>query len=283
MLIYAAMSGHVEVSQFLLMWRADPNMKGEKGETALHCAAQNGYRHVVAALCQSECNVNAQNTLGQTAAHHAMHAKTRGVVRCLLNARADPSIADADGNTPLHLANHRTNPEDINAILSTDANVVHMLNNGGLTPLHTAAKEGAHTVVKALLEGIQDPSASTFLWQSLLGSACAEAPIPDPDKPCYLSCVTLLLDARAEADLLTRKAGFDHPVLRQLIGTEDDLSGKSACRESFRCAICMEQERCMLFQPCLHLVCCWECSQKVTCCPYDRQEIESMMTIKIAG
>jgi hypothetical protein len=46
-------------------------------------------------------------------------------------------------------------------------------------------------------------------------------------------------------------------------------------KEAYRCAICLEKEKVILFLPCAHLASCLECSVSIKNCPICRKSIEA--------
>ena len=53
-----ALRGHCEIVQFLMDYGADPNTAGSKGNTALHVAANNGYKQVAQCLIARGVEIN---------------------------------------------------------------------------------------------------------------------------------------------------------------------------------------------------------------------------------
>jgi len=164
-------------------------------------------------------------------------------------------------------------PDDMRALTKSSSQLRFIANSTGQTPLHCAARVGAHRAVRALLEGVEDQNSSPFLWRSILGAACVDVPRPEPEAQCHLSCVALLLEAKAQVDNQSRKAARNHPVLMRLLGAEQ--APQALRPDSLQCIVCLEQDRSTIFLPCKHLACCASCADKVTVCPFDNRKIES--------
>ena len=86
-------------------------------------------------------------------------AEISDVTQCL-QAGADPKARDEGGQTPLHTAALWGNAEAIEAIAAAGANL-ETRNESGLTPLHRAAAFGNAEAIEALLQAGADPKALT--------------------------------------------------------------------------------------------------------------------------
>ncbi|HBP54249.1 MAG TPA: ankryin, partial [Synechococcus sp. UBA8638] len=81
---------------------ADPNVRGEDGDTPLHLAAKfSDTPAVVKALLDAGAAPNARDEDGFTPLHRAaVFSDTPAVVQVLLDAGADPGARDKGGKTP---------------------------------------------------------------------------------------------------------------------------------------------------------------------------------------
>ena len=66
---------------------------------------------------------------------------------------ADPAVAAADGNTSYHLAVKRKDRKSLRELLKTslDREIINLLNDKGLTPLHLAVLARDEAIVRMLL------------------------------------------------------------------------------------------------------------------------------------
>jgi ankyrin repeat protein len=81
-------------TSFLLGRGANPNVKDQQGNTALHFAAQLGFQEGAELLLAQKAQVNATNGSGETPLTLAVQARNIPMVRLLLTNGADPKIAD---------------------------------------------------------------------------------------------------------------------------------------------------------------------------------------------
>ena len=74
------------------------------GDTALHCAANNGRLEAVQYLLQRGASVDVPNNYKSTALHYAAYGGHAAVARELALHGADPRLTTEDGDTPLQVA-----------------------------------------------------------------------------------------------------------------------------------------------------------------------------------
>jgi ankyrin repeat protein/peroxiredoxin len=101
----AALKGHVDILELLLVHGANVDSLNAQGATALHDAALAGQRATAEALLKHGANINARDSeSGATPLHLAASWGRRPVVDLLLARKADPRIKDKNGRTPADLA-----------------------------------------------------------------------------------------------------------------------------------------------------------------------------------
>lgn len=157
-LILAARRGDLGSIMWLLGKAANPDTANKQGFTALLVAAMGGHLDIVKALTKFRCNVNvvAKNEAGDTALSLAVYKNHTAVAKHLLDCGADANSIDKDDqDSRLHDAAVNKNDEIVKSLLSKGSKLNHQ-NIEGNTPLHTAAKFGAPTVVKVLLDSKAD-------------------------------------------------------------------------------------------------------------------------------
>lgn len=88
----------------LLRKGADPNVRSNLGETALHLAVRNGLLAAVEALLRAGVDPNTATDGGFTALHIAADAGDLAMLRLLLDWKADPQRRNAGGHTAADLA-----------------------------------------------------------------------------------------------------------------------------------------------------------------------------------
>lgn len=97
--------GHEAASMLLLDLGADPNIKTNIGETALHQASSNSQYKIAKMLLQYQADPNSQQNDGDTPLHLAAFKGDILMVKLLLSYNADPNVSNnVFGRTPLHYA-----------------------------------------------------------------------------------------------------------------------------------------------------------------------------------
>ena len=144
---------------WLLARGADPNLRDQRGDTAMHHAVFTGSNDhsAMSQLLEHGGDINSRDDLGRTPLHLAASSMYAGKVRWLLASGADAGARDDLGETPMHAAScpqpfHR--PEDasgtIHELVAGGADVDARSDNGS-TPLHKAALIGSADAARALL------------------------------------------------------------------------------------------------------------------------------------
>jgi hypothetical protein len=100
----AARQGDLEEVERLVAEKADVNLPGPAGRTALHFAAELGHVEVIRALLAHGADVSARDDAGCMPLHLAAEAGHRDVIEALLAAGADVNATDLQGRTPTGLA-----------------------------------------------------------------------------------------------------------------------------------------------------------------------------------
>ena len=101
---WAALLGHKEVAELLLVNKAEVDARDSAGETPLIWAAYKGHKDVVELLLANKANVNAKDRIGATPLHAAAQYGHTDVAELLLASKADINAANNVGETPLHFA-----------------------------------------------------------------------------------------------------------------------------------------------------------------------------------
>jgi ankyrin repeat protein len=124
-------------------------LRDKGGETALHKAADNGWRRIVEMLLASGAEVNAVSHKGHTPLHRAARGH-KGTLETLLAAGADVHAESNKGHTALHSAAARGQLAIAEALVGagSDANAKDKC---GRTLLHVVASEGQSKVGPLLI------------------------------------------------------------------------------------------------------------------------------------
>lgn len=97
------------------------------------------------------------------------------------------------------------------------------------------------------------------------GSGPAAVAFPMPSKRDTCTCTSSSTAASAETTVEASPA--KSPRVAQ------------ECEDRLSCGICFDDERCIVFQPCGHMMCCASCSDKVQKCPACRKSIHSRIRV----
>lgn len=104
---YAALNGHTEVVQLLLIGDANPNIQDTRGSGPLHLAAWAGHHDIVKLLLAHNhrpADANLLTADADTPLHCAAQHGHTGALTTLLAYGADPTLTNIRGETPFDLA-----------------------------------------------------------------------------------------------------------------------------------------------------------------------------------
>lgn len=94
-----------ELVELLLKFGINPNAQNNKGQTALHCAVEDGFKESCRALINHDSNLNMKDNQGeQTPLHYAAWCGDYEIADLLIRSGADINAKDIEGQTPLHAA-----------------------------------------------------------------------------------------------------------------------------------------------------------------------------------
>ena len=188
-LVEAVKAGSAESVRALLDQRADVNVAGPDGTTALHWAVRHGAQDVAARLLRAGADPNSTNRYGVTPLALAATNGHPGLVAALLDAGASAHAATPYGETPLMTAARTGDPEVVRLLIEAGADVdakeawreqtalmwaaaernaaaaqvlieagadVAARSQAGMTPLLFAARSGDIDTVRTLLAGGAD-------------------------------------------------------------------------------------------------------------------------------
>jgi len=110
----------------LLQSKRDPNLPDDKGETALHYAAQLGNQQMVQALLYYEAAVDPRDQFGNTPLHWAAQNGSTAVIQMLIDAKATVDPQNRQGVTPLMMAAKAGNAPAVRLLLKDGADPHHV-------------------------------------------------------------------------------------------------------------------------------------------------------------
>lgn len=126
-----------------------------KHQTALHWAAEWGYRAIAQKLIEDGANLNARDGSRRTPLHVAAESGAATVVELLITTGANVHARDEDKSTPLHLAARRWSEQVVTALVGAGASV-EATDDCGWTPLHCAAGWGEAEIAEILINAGAD-------------------------------------------------------------------------------------------------------------------------------
>ena len=171
-LVHAAASWPTaEPLKFILTYKFDVNARNDDGETPLIYAAGRSYRHndeSIELLIANQADVTLKNNKGQTALHRAAEKCGADAIKMLLAKNLDANAKDDDGNTPLLLladssgsGSTYTQEDALKPLLDAKADV-NAQNKLGETALFRACKqESSRDFAKLLLANKANPNLKT--------------------------------------------------------------------------------------------------------------------------
>ncbi len=149
---YAAQDNYLEAAEVLLNeGGADPNLRTDAQNTALHLAAEQGHEHMTALLLRNKADFNANTLSHWTALHWAACRGRRKVVELLLQAGAPVDPVTKLAETPLHLACANGHKETAVRLLNAGAQLLART-GGGMLPYDLATRAGHTSLAKTLYE-----------------------------------------------------------------------------------------------------------------------------------
>jgi len=151
---WAAFSGALDITQYLLEQKAEVDKIDESGWAALHIAVSAGNEEVVRELVGAGADVKKTNDKGLTPLHYAASKSRVDIAKFLIERGADINAKDKANQTPLHRAATTGSTGTIAVLLKppqgspkTRLNTADRIGN---TPLHLAM-ESAHAEAAIML------------------------------------------------------------------------------------------------------------------------------------
>eukprot|EP01089_Gocevia_fonbrunei_P016030 TRINITY_DN4880_c0_g1_i2.p1 TRINITY_DN4880_c0_g1~~TRINITY_DN4880_c0_g1_i2.p1 ORF type:complete len:413 (-),score=95.44 TRINITY_DN4880_c0_g1_i2:255-1493(-) len=170
-LMLAIDRGKIEVALTLIKGKAELEIRGQKGWTALHNAAsggEKGYKEVAEALLDAGAAVDALSETMLTPLHEAAGKSLVEIVQLLVDKGANVNARDKFNNTPLRMC--ASNAQSFATIETFKTTVETLLKAGAdinagttinTTSLHSVVKWGNVEAVQFMLDKGADPNIRT--------------------------------------------------------------------------------------------------------------------------
>ncbi len=148
---------------FLLLNKADPDLKNLNGDAPLHLAVKAGYIEGAKLLLSMKANPDILDAKQNTPLLLVVPPAHRlEMIKLLLSFKANPALMDAQGNTPLHKAvmqpsggEYSDAGEIVNTLIQAGA-PVNAQNANGDTPLILCARTEHYEYAKSLIDAKAD-------------------------------------------------------------------------------------------------------------------------------
>lgn len=140
------------------------------GYNDIATVAAHGRTDELIRLLQSRRAPNTPDDKGETALHYAAQLGDQQMVQALLYYKADVDPRDQFGNTPLHWAAQRGSITVLQMLIDAKA-AIDPQNRQGITPLMMAAQAGQAQAVRLLLKDGADPHHADFTGRDVAGWA----------------------------------------------------------------------------------------------------------------
>lgn len=178
-LYLASASGSLEAALALLRNGADVHELASYRRTALHVAAKRGHTDIVNALLDAGARLHLRTNKfsGDTPLDLAAKRGHVDTVQRLIRQGARLNDRDADGFTTLHKTASENEPDVIDALVASGAEVGACGTESGFTPLHVASIEECSEAACCLLKhgasmSTMDKSGQTALHLASDGNSC---------------------------------------------------------------------------------------------------------------
>ena len=169
---FAALYGHKDVVELLIMNGADIHMKLNDGTTPLHLAVGNGYADVARICIANGADIHSLTRTGDTPLHHAAFGGDKASTELLLKNSAEIDVRNKEGRTPLYIAATRGNREVVDLLLESGVEIsTH--NDESSSILHGAASCGHGSLVQSMIKNGVDIHTKNDEGGTLLHSAAA--------------------------------------------------------------------------------------------------------------
>ncbi|XP_056020573.1 E3 ubiquitin-protein ligase MIB2-like [Ostrea edulis] len=144
--------GHVDVVEFLLKSKANPNVKDSDGDCPLHYSAHGNEPKAMETLLKNGAVVNLENKKRQTPLHISVGKSSHECVKVLLEHKANPSLKDDNDDTAMHDAISQNQPNIVKDVLGSPLANYKEINTNSFNVLQWATMKNSKVAVDTILK-----------------------------------------------------------------------------------------------------------------------------------
>ena len=225
----AALSGDLELFQYLIENEADIFSKTKSGQTCLQKAADKGHLNICKLLLQNyNFDIHARDDYGWTALHSAAMSGNLELLQYFIGNGSDIFGKVTAGQSCFHIAAEEGHLKICRALLQNYNFDIHTKDDYGWTVLHRAALGGDLELLQYLIENGSDIFSKTKCGRSCLHIAAAKGHL----KICRALLRNYKFDIHARDDYgctVLHQAGLsgDLELFQLLIGNGSDIYSKT--------------------------------------------------------
>ncbi|CAF1414523.1 unnamed protein product [Adineta ricciae] len=271
---------HDELTKLLLDSNADVTIRNNEDFNSIHysvlCGNLTALELILSKIESRQWILNEKKNDGFTCLHLAALNGHFLIVDLLLN-KGNVSIDEQNLHlqTALHLAVTRQDLQIVNLICKKNANV-NLIDKDGDTCLHEALRHHTLTQLKQLQEEAQNRKMKN-IFSNLTNY--------DKRPSVEISCLLIMSGADLTIKNKKNQTPFDlcsdSHLCRMLTQKNIEYQKKEKRNENFlECLICSDHSRDTIFYPCLHIVTCHSCANRMKKCLLCKEKIQTKTKIE---
>jgi len=157
---FSAYHNNIEITNILLSYNADLNIKDFDGNTPMMTAIKVGNVAIAELLIEKGADINASNKEGFTPLQLAVLSNDKKMMKILLAKNVKISTEKSDNGSLLHASCGQTDMEIIKDLINKEPKLLNSLDGNDMTPLHIACAYGNKKLALELIQLGADVNAS---------------------------------------------------------------------------------------------------------------------------